>query len=124
MSVYATVVEFVDSVRNLGKITPDMYSQFMQSLNATGNRYEVTMEHRIRLYDINAYKNVYTTQIESALDNNDIYDHMRAGDYFYVSVQNITATPATVIKRVMYGNNVTDLVIMVPYGGMVQNDGR
>ena len=50
MSVYADVVEFVDSVRNTGKITPKMYTQFLQSINATGNRYEVTLEHRKRLY--------------------------------------------------------------------------
>lgn len=124
MSVYATVVEFVDSVRNLGKITPDMYSQFMQSLNATGNRYEVTMEHRIRLYDINAYKNVYTTQIESALDNNDIYDHMRAGDYFYVSVKNTNKTQSTLIKEVLYASQQETFKIGVPYGGMVRNNGR
>ena len=55
MSVYATVVEFVDSVRNLGYITPTMYTQFLQSINATGNRYEVTLEHRKRIYNINAY---------------------------------------------------------------------
>ena len=50
MSVYATVVEFVDSVRNLGYITPTMYTQFLQSINATGNRYEVTLEHRKHFY--------------------------------------------------------------------------
>lgn len=37
--------EFVDSVRNLGYITPLMYMQFCEALSATGNIYEITMEH-------------------------------------------------------------------------------
>ena len=121
MSVYATVVEFVDSVRNLGYITPTMYTQFLQSINATGNRYEVTLEHRKRIYNINAYKNVYTTTIEGILDSGNDYRDMKAGDYFYVSVKNTNKTQSTVIKESVYASKQETFKIGVPYGGMVRN---
>lgn len=138
MSVYATVVEFVDSVRNLGRITPDMYEQFIQGLNATGNRFEITLEHRKRLYGedssgqpISAYKNVYTSTIEGILNDTstpgnitDNYYNLAAGDYFYVSVKNTNKTQSTLIKEVLYASMQETFKIGVPYGGMVRNTGK
>ena len=124
MSVYASVVEFVDSVRNLGYITPTMYTQFLQEINATGNRYEVTLEHRKRIYtpEINAYKNIYTTTIEDILFNQKKeYRDMAAGDYFYVSIKNTNKTQSTLIKEVVYASRQETFKIGVPYGGMVRN---
>lgn len=123
MSVYANVVEFVDSVRNLGYITPTMYSQFLQSINATGNRYEVTLEHRKRIYQIDGYMNVYTTSIEEILNNGDDYTDMEAGDYFYVSVKNTNKTQSTLMKELIFASRQETFKIGVPYGGMVRNNG-
>ena len=138
MSVYATVVEFVDSVRNLGRITPDMYEKFIQELNSTGNRFEITLEHRRRLYGldennkpISAYKNVYTSTIEEVLNDtstpsntsDNIYN-LTAGDYFYVSVKNTNKTQSTLIKEVLYASMQETFKIGVPYGGMVRNSGN
>ncbi len=124
MSIYATVVEFVDSVRNLGYIQPEMYTQFLQNVNATGNRFEITLEHRIRLYDINGYKNVYTNTIEGVLNEGKDYTNMKAGDYFYVSVKNTNKTQSTLIKEVLYASPQETFKIGVPYGGMVRNTAR
>lgn len=123
MSVYANVVEFVDSVRNLGYITPTMYSQFLQSINATGNRYEVTLEHRKRIYQIDGYMNVYTTTIEEVLNSGNDYTDMEAGDYFYVSVKNTNKTQSTLMKEVIFASRQETFKIGVPYGGMVRNNG-
>ncbi len=123
MSVYANVVEFVDSVRNLGYITPTMYSQFLQSINATGNRYEVTLEHRKRIYQIDGYMNVYTTSIEEVLNNGDNYTDMEAGDYFYVSVKNTNKTQSTLMKELIFASRQETFKIGVPYGGMIRNNG-
>lgn len=123
MSVYANVVEFVDSVRNLGYITPTMYSQFLQSINATGNRYEVTLEHRKRIYQIDGYMNVYTTSIEEVLNNGNDYTDMEAGDYFYVSVKNTNKTQSTLMKELIFASRQETFKIGVPYGGMVRNNG-
>lgn len=129
MSVYSSVVEFVDSARNLGYITTNMYDKFVQQVNATGNRYDITIEHRKRIYEIDAYKNVYTTTIEEILyDNNAKADptinnkyEMSAGDYLYVSVKNTNKTQSTLLKDVLYASPQETFKIGVPYGGMVRN---
>lgn len=131
MSVYATVVEFVDSARNLGYITEDMYVSFLKSVYATGNRYEITMEHRKFQYvpneesgassNINSvYVNTYTNSIISQLNEKGRYD-MAAGDYFYVSIKNTNKTQSTQIKEVVYASMQETFKIGVPYGGMVRN---
>ncbi|MBQ9314345.1 MAG: hypothetical protein IJ220_05005 [Clostridia bacterium] len=127
MAAYSTVVEFVDSARNLGYITTNMYYQFLQNLNATGNRYDVTLEHRSRIYEVNAYKNTYTNEIDTFLNQggstqNNKYT-MKAGDYFYVSVKNTNKTQSTLLKEVLYASPQETFKIGVPYGGMVRNNG-
>ncbi len=43
--------KFVDSVRNLGYITPVMYKEFASRLSSTNNLYEIKLEHRKKRYD-------------------------------------------------------------------------
>lgn len=43
--------KFVDSIRNLGYVTPSMYQEYVGKLAATNNRYEIRMEHRKKRYD-------------------------------------------------------------------------
>lgn len=121
MSVYADVVDFVDTVRNTGKITKANYTRFLQAINSTGNRYEVTLEHRKRLYSINGFKNVYTNTIEDIIYNDGEYNSMEAGDFFYVSVKNTNKTQSTLIKEVIYASSQETFKIGVPYGGMIRN---
>lgn len=130
MAAYSTVVEFVDLTRNLGYIDSDMYYNFLQKLNATGNRYDISLEHRHRVYGegINAYKNTYTNEIESILleedADEDVKYTMDAGDYFYVSVKNTNKTQSTLLKEVLYASPQETFKIGVPYGGMVRNNGK
>ena len=159
LSVYTATVKFVDAVRNTGKITPDMYFEFKQILDATGNTYTIEILHRkvdfwpesdtinplSPTYDPNEtnfgyvelYDEFYTYQILSMMnliyiidgevvyndytDDYQDYDNFDVGDYFYVSVKNESTTAATVVKKVLYGANVSDLSIIVPYGGMIRN---
>lgn len=134
MTVYSATVKFVDAVRNTGNITPAMYTEFMQMIDATGNTYVVEMVHRQenyypvgtgaeKLYDEN-----YTTQILNVMKggvaggpiiNN--YANFKVGDYFYVSVKNTNYTPATTMKNALMGFLVDATTIMVPYGGMIRN---
>lgn len=124
MSVYANVVEFVDSARNLGYITSDMYYSFLRSVYSTGNSYQITLEHRnferIPDKDEFVYINTYTSSIINKLNNDGRYD-MEQGDYFYVSVKNTNKTQATQIQEVIYAAPQETFKIGVPYGGMVRN---
>lgn len=124
MSVYANVVEFVDSARNLGYITDDMYYSFLRSVYSTGNRYQITLEHRnfelVPGFESGVYVNTYTNSIINKLNTTGRYD-MEAGDYFYVSVKNTNKTQATQIQEVIYASPQETFKIGVPYGGMVRN---
>lgn len=159
LSVYSATVKFVDSVRNTGRLTPDMYFEFKQILDATGNKYSVEILHRKVAYwpehddvllgsptfdptidtygYLELYDEFYTYQILALMnivkiDSGEVvnnsnsseyieYTNFDVGDYFYVSIKNISTTPATIIKRVLYGSDVSELAILVPYGGMVRN---
>lgn len=158
LSVYSATVKFVDSVRNTGKITPDMYFEFKQVLDATGNTYSIEILHRkvdfwpavddiipgagfnpnrdnfgyLELYDeFYTYQILMMMNIITIKDGEPVYSddpesykeytNFNVGDYFYVSVRNQSTTAATIIKKVLYGSNVSDLTILVPYGGMVRN---
>ena len=159
LSVYSATVKFVDSVRNTGRLTPDMYFEFKQVLDATGNKYNVEILHRKVAYwpeyddvllgsptfdptidtygYLELYDEFYTYQIlgmmnivkfsgEEVINNSNSseyveYTNFDVGDYFYVSVKNVSTTAATIIKKVLYGSDVSDLAILVPYGGMVRN---
>ena len=124
MSVYANVVEFVDSARNLGYITSDMYYSFLRSVYSTGNRYQITLEHRnfelVPGFESGVYVNTYTNSIINKLNTTGRYD-MEAGDYFYVSVKNTNKTQATQIQEVIYASTQETFKIGVPYGGMVRS---
>ncbi|MDD4066411.1 MAG: hypothetical protein PHH22_00320 [Clostridia bacterium] len=151
MTIYSSTVRFVDTVRNTGRITPKDYLAFKQVLDATGNKYEIELLHRqvsyypendneqangaygyIELFDefykyqilaaMDIMENVdnymvYNTNVVDMLD----YEEFRIGDYFYVSVKNVSDTPATVMKRVLYGTDLSGSTIVVSYGGMIRN---
>lgn len=135
-TTYATVVDFVDTVRNTGKITPDVYNAFITKLGMTGNSFNVTMEHRKFIPDLNGYLNVYTNEIlngynvtyeengeEKVKRINGINDNLEYKfnkyDYFYVTVRNTNKTQATIIREFINANNEESFKIGTAYGGIV-----
>lgn len=42
-----STTEFVDDIRESGKITPERYSNFIQNLGSTGNTYNIQVEVKI-----------------------------------------------------------------------------
>ena len=47
LAVQTAVTEFVDNARSVGKITADNYNKLVSKLHATGNTYDVQIEHKI-----------------------------------------------------------------------------
>ena len=147
---FRTVTNFVDSVRNKGYITPTMYNEFHEQLHATGNTYDVQMEHYHKKYDPVYQDNLfdptqpstfqgdfqvnddgfYNEQIFKVLfpDNADPKDsktrryRMSVGDLFKVTVVNTNRTNATVLRDILNNGNSPTEKIVIPYGGMVQNE--
>lgn len=122
-TTYATVVDFVDTVRNTGKLNLDVYNAFETKLGATGNTFDVTLEHRKSvLYEddgkiVQGYLNVYTNEIMDKLETNEEYA-LNKYDYFYVTVKNTNKTQATVIRSFLMGDQET-FKIGTAYGGVV-----
>lgn len=142
-----SVVNFVDSVRNKGYMTPMMYNEFVQSLEQTGNLFEIRMEHGHKLYHpvyadaANpstfqssykvSYDGYYQEHILSVLfpqnelppDDPERRYRLAAGDYFSVTVSNTNRTSAAMMRDALNLSNTGEHTSMyIPYGGMVLNE--
>jgi len=127
---YAAVTDFVDTVRNTGYIAMANYDNFVATLNSTGNRYDISMEHRAFNTEISskmlqapgsinssAYLNTYTNTILSQLERDKIY-RLNKYDYFYVTVKNTNRTQASIINNMVARDN-SNFKIGCAYGGIV-----
>ncbi len=115
---YSAVTDFVDTVRNTGYISPDNYHTFLSTILATGNTYDVTMEHREFNEDIATYLNTYTNTIEETLDRGENYK-LDKYDYFYVTVKNTNRTQASMLNSFFAPEDQSNFKIGVSYGGVV-----
>lgn len=115
---YAAVTDFVDTVRNTGYISPEVYGSFLTTLSATGNTYDVTMEHREFNEDIDAYLNTYTNKIVAEIDAHKKYK-LDKYDYFYVTVKNTNRTQASILSGFFASEDASNFKIGVSYGGVV-----
>ena len=138
LAVETATTDFVDEVRTTGKITPDKYSKFIESIGSTGNTYNVEMQ--IQVLDENpgkkttqttkdkigenVYYSIYTTQIQDLLNSNNTYK-LKEGDIFSVNVKNTNQTLAQQLKNFFYtvvGNDT--YTIAASHGGMVTATGK
>lgn len=129
MAVYTATVDFVDAVRNTGKLTRSMYDSFNSQILGTGNTYDIVIEHRDYKIVPNGegesgivYLNHYTSEIESYLYDTEKGEYpMKKGDFFYVSVRNTNKTQATMMEQTTYGTVIETFKIGVPYGGQIKS---
>jgi hypothetical protein len=144
--VLRAVTSFVDAVRDKGYISPTMYSDFVDAIQATGNTFAIQMEHDHKRYDpvytdpLNPatfqneyaihYDAFYSVQILNVLfpnttaakdDPNRRY-MLAVGDYFYVVVKNTNRTNGTILHDFINNASSRDEKIFIPYGGMVRNE--
>lgn len=143
LTVEIATTEFVDDIRQSGKITPDRYSQFIQNLGSTGNTYNVQIEVRIldenpnrKLLENssstttsgtnnqNVYYSVYNSQIEDTLEDDKAY-YLKEGDLITVNVNNTNQTISQQLKNFFYRVVGEDTyTIASSHGGMIAATGR
>lgn len=144
--VLRATTAFVDAVRDKGYISPVMYTDFQQAVEATGLLFDVQMEHESKkyvpvyddptrpetfrgTYDVH-YDAFYNAQILPVLfpDHGAPRDDparrykLRVGDTFNVTVKNISRTPGTVMFDFLNNTVSPDDKIFIPYGGVVRNE--
>ena len=117
LAVETAVNNFVDNSRAIGKITIENYEQLVNSLNATGNSYDIEMEHKVLDENIgkktawtkgevigeNVYYSVYTSQILDELIGDNPSDYvMKEGDLLSCSVKNTNTTISQTLRSVFY----------------------
>lgn len=123
LAVETSTTEFVDNVRNTGKLTLDNYSKFIDEITATGNSYDVEME--IQVLDENpgvkttqaettkigenVYYTLYDSQIKERLgiDSTDSTTNkhqitLKEGDMVSVTVKNTNTTIAQTLRNFFY----------------------
>ena len=138
LTVDTATTEFVDDIRTTGKITPEKYNQFLETIGSTGNSYNVEMEAQIldenpgkkttqtqrEKIGENVYYSVYTSQIEEKLNNSESYK-LKEGDIVSVDVKNTNQTLSQQLKNFFYkvvGNDT--YTIAASHGGIVTATGK
>lgn len=115
LSVQAATSEFVDNVRASGVVAQSAYSNYLQTLNATGNTFDVEVELKILDENLNnkvgqaastkigenVYYSVYTSQMEETLDSKGKY-LLKEGDIISVTAKNTNTTISQMLKNFFY----------------------
>lgn len=131
---------FIDEIRATGKLTADEYSKFLESLVATGNTYDVSIEFKILdenpgkkstqttkdKIGENVYYSIYTTQIEEVLNDESQGNayNLKQGDMISVTVRNTNLTLGQQLKNFGYkivGNDT--YTISASKSGMIVGNG-
>lgn len=144
--VLRATAAFVDAVRDKGGITPAMYNDFTASLAATGNTFDIQMEHESKKYvpvyedparpetfqgayelQMDAFYNAQILPVlfpehEARLDASSRRYRMHVGDRFTVTVRNTNRTAGTLFFDFLNHTSSPVEKMMIPYGGMVRNE--
>lgn len=140
LTVQTATTEFVDEIRRTGTLTEDQYNNFLSTIVATGNSYDVEIQFQIldenpgkktaQSNDItvigeNVYYSVYTTQIEKKLGSSDKRYVLKEGDIVSVSVKNRSVTLAQTLRNVYYKVSGSDTyTIAASSAGTVTANGK
>lgn len=139
MSAQTATVEFVDNVRQTGKITQANYDSYIQTLAATGNSYDVELE--VKVLDENPgkktaitsgdkigenlYYSEYTSQVLEKIDNSKTKTmKLKEGDIVAVNVKNTNTTIGQMLKNFFYSISGNDTYkISASHSGVVMANG-
>ncbi len=138
LSIQSATTDFVNKVKTSGVITQENYSNYKQSLNATGNTFDVEVELKILDENLsskvgqanlekigeNVYYSIYTSQIEDVLNTKGKY-LLKEGDMVSVSVKNTNRTIAQMLKDFFYSITGNDAYqIAAQQSAMVTANGK
>lgn len=138
LSVQTATTQYVDKIRTTGKMTLSDYDKFVQTINATGNTFDVEIELQIldenpakktaqvsyTKIGENVYYSKYTSQILSDLKNSSQIK-LKEGDRISVSVKNTNTTISQLFRNFLYKVTKNEnYQIGASSGGIVTVNGR
>lgn len=148
MAAQTATVEFVDNVRQTGRITQDGYASYVQTLASTGNSYDVELELKVLdenpgkktaqtsgdKIGENIYYSEYTSQILEKLRVSDLKDDgkdnntgkitLKEGDIISINVKNTNTTIGQMLKNFFYSITGNDTyAISASHSGVVMANG-
>lgn len=126
--------KFVDSIRNSGYISREMYQDYVNKIDKTGNTYNIQICHSHKIvkpnFDddtgtiLNGYDsyfvNTYQDEVLDAFDKGEDYK-FNEGDYINVTVSNRNKTMAANLLFTLTHSNA-DVQVYVTYGGMIRDE--
>lgn len=138
LSVQNATTEFVENIRSTGKITLDSYDKYIQTINSTGNTFDVQMEVQVldenpgvkttqtdqTKIGENIYYTQYTTQILNEIESEPNKKTLKEGDIVTVKALNTNTTIAQTLRNFLYriaGNNTSS--IAASHSGIVTSNG-
>jgi hypothetical protein len=137
LSVQNATTEFVENIRSTGKITLNSYDKYIQTINSTGNTFDVQMEVQVldenpgvkttqtdqTKIGENIYYTQYTTQVLNELKSSN-KKTLKEGDIVTVKALNTNTTIAQTLRNFLYriaGNNTSS--IAASHSGIVTSNG-
>ena len=136
LAVKTATTEFTDTIRTTGKLTQEQYDNYIQTLAATGNSYNVDIT--VQILDENPAKketsnsakignNVYytaqTTQVLDAISKGTL--ELKEGDIVSVTAENSNVTIGMQLRNFMYKVTGNDsATIAASASGIVTTNGN
>lgn len=139
LTVETATTEFVDTIRTTGKITKANYDEFLESITATGNTYNVEMQVQVKDENLgkkvsqaqsdkigeNVYYSIYTSQIENELNGANKAYYCKEGDIVSVSAKNTNQTISQQLKNFFYTVTGNDAyTVAAEHAGIVTANGK
>lgn len=133
--VSSETTKFIDSIKNSGYISRNMFDDYVHKIDKTGNLYhiEITHSHKkvapivdvdtnVVLEDFSSYYyNTYEDEIFEQFDQGKDY-YFNRGDLISIVVSNKNKTTAVSILESFLGRDIADTQIVVTYGGMIRDE--
>ncbi len=121
-------MQLVESVKNTGVITQDMYRRFEGGIYGLPGRYKIELSRTHYEYNKDKYgdyvkteKVYYLPQLEEEMTENGQMEFAE-GDYVYLRVTRIGKGPIECMSNCMLGNIVPENEVISFYGGYVKNE--
>lgn len=128
-------IRLTDNIRMSGVLTQNMYKDYIERIDKTGNLYNLEILHAHKrvapAYDeitdtvldkVDSYfYNTYEEEIYKAFDEGKDY-YFAQGDYISIKVVNRNKTMAGRIASSLSRGNNSEVSILVTYGGMIRDE--